>query len=502
MQVVRNPVWRSWRTQRADVLHALGRTAEGWRSSTRSRRLAEEWGTPGPRAGPGWSAAAAAATGAASLRDRGRPAGARPRPARPGAGARGARRTGRRRRSRRAACCAAALAPAEDCGADGPVAADAGPAAPAAGSSVPDGPRPVVPLTPTERRIASMAARRDARPRDRAGAVPHHGGPSHDRRLGDASGWASNREGLRAACHPAERARSRPPSSHRQVTPKFSAAEWSHAPDRGRASRRTRHDHRVRRSAATAGPTPTYTRATRLRGLCGGAVHLPGDPGYDAARMPWNVAVDQRPAAVAYPANADEVAEVVRAAAAAGLRVAPQGTGHNAGPLGDLDDAVLLRTSAMTGVDDRRRAPDRPGRGRRAVARRGRGGRAARPRRAARLLPRRRRRRLLARRRHRLVRPRSSGMAANSVTAVELVLADGTPVRADADTEPGRCSGRSAAAAAASASSPRWSSGSTTSTTAYAGMLVWDQEHAEKVLRAWAAWTADAPDASPRRSGC
>ena len=82
-----------------------------------------------------------------------------------------------------------------------------------------------------------------------------------------------------------------------------------------RAQHRDRHRHRG------------------LRRLCGGAVHLPGDPGYDAARMPWNVAVQQHPAAVAYPADADEVVEVVRAAAAAGLRVAPQGTGHNAGPL-------------------------------------------------------------------------------------------------------------------------------------------------------------------------
>ena len=32
-------------------------------------------------------------------------------------------------------------------------------------------------------------------------------------------------------------------------------------------------------------------RAENLRGLCGGNVELPGDPGYDAARMPWNVAV-------------------------------------------------------------------------------------------------------------------------------------------------------------------------------------------------------------------
>ena len=74
---------------------------------------------------------------------------------------------------------------------------------------------------------------------------------------------------------------------------------------------------------------PVRTHPARL--LCG--VHLPGDPGYDGARMPWNVAVDQRPAAVAVPPTVDEVAAVVRAAAAAGLRVAPQSTGHGAGPL-------------------------------------------------------------------------------------------------------------------------------------------------------------------------
>ena len=65
--------------------------------------------------------------------------------------------------------------------------------------------------------------------------------------------------------------------------------------------------------------------------------------------MPWNLQVDARPAAVAYPAFPDEVADVVRAAASAGLKVAPQGTGHGAPPLaGRLGDAVLLRTSAMT----------------------------------------------------------------------------------------------------------------------------------------------------------
>src|SRR6478735_1091176 len=96
-------------------------------------------------------------------------------------------------------------------------------------------------------------------------------------------------------------------------------------------------------SADHAGAEPSG-RAHLLRGLCAGAVHLPGDPGYDEARMPWNVAVD-------HPATADEVSEIVRAAAASGLKVAPQGTGHNAGPLGALDDVVLLRTSGMTAVE-------------------------------------------------------------------------------------------------------------------------------------------------------
>src|SRR3954464_5181507 len=87
-----------------------------------------------------------------------------------------------------------------------------------------------------------------------------------------------------------------------------------------------------------------------LRDLCGGAVALPGDDGYDAARTGFNLALDQRPAAIAYPADASEVAEVVGCARRAGPRVAGQSTGHNAGPLGDLSATVLVKTSGMAGV--------------------------------------------------------------------------------------------------------------------------------------------------------
>jgi hypothetical protein len=57
-----------------------------------------------------------------------------------------------------------------------------------------------------------------------------------------------------------------------------------------------------------------------LRGLCGGAVLLPGDDAYNAARAAWNLAVDQRPAAIAYPGAPVEVAAARRAGVQAGAR--------------------------------------------------------------------------------------------------------------------------------------------------------------------------------------
>ena len=76
----------------------------------------------------------------------------------------------------------------------------------------------------------------------------------------------------------------------------------------------------------------------------------PGQAGYDQARQAWNLAVDQRPAAIALPESAHDVAVAVGFAREHGLRVAAQGTGHNAGPLGDLADTVLIKTHAMRKV--------------------------------------------------------------------------------------------------------------------------------------------------------
>ena len=81
-----------------------------------------------------------------------------------------------------------------------------------------------------------------------------------------------------------------------------------------------------------------------------GDLSRPGDPEWDIARQAWQLAVDQQPAAVVHAASVDDVILTVDAARELGLRVAPQGTGHNAAPLGPLDGTILLKTSAMRGV--------------------------------------------------------------------------------------------------------------------------------------------------------
>jgi FAD/FMN-containing dehydrogenase len=77
---------------------------------------------------------------------------------------------------------------------------------------------------------------------------------------------------------------------------------------------------------------------------------LPGDADWDQARQTFNLLLDQRPEAIAFPADEREVAAAIAFARERGLQVAPQATGHNAGPLGSLEQTMILNTSALTGV--------------------------------------------------------------------------------------------------------------------------------------------------------
>ncbi|TDC68194.1 FAD-binding oxidoreductase [Actinomadura sp. GC306] len=82
-----------------------------------------------------------------------------------------------------------------------------------------------------------------------------------------------------------------------------------------------------------------------LRGVIRGRVHAAGDDAFEAARRPWNRAVDQPVRAVVEAADADDVAALVRHARLAGLTVATQPSGHGAS--GDTGEVILLRTARL-----------------------------------------------------------------------------------------------------------------------------------------------------------
>ena len=174
---------------------------------------------------------------------------------------------------------------------------------------------------------------------------------------------------------------------------------------------------------------------SRLASMLEGKIVIPQHARFDEARQAWNLAVDQRPAAVVFPESTQDVAAAILFAREFGQQVAAQGTGHNARPLGSLEDTILLKTERM------RRVTIDP------VAR------TARVEAGALWLE-----VVEAAAQHRLAAlagsspdvgvvgytlgggvsllGRKYGLAANAVRAIELVTADGSLVRADRDNEP------------------------------------------------------------------
>ncbi len=257
-------------------------------------------------------------------------------------------------------------------------------------------------------------------------------------------------------------------------------------------------DASPRRRSDTRGMTrsislrPADPIPATLQSSIAGDVLIPGDHGYDKARRAWNLAVDQRPSMVVLAESSDDVAEAVRYARTHGMRIAPQGTGHGSLPLEPLEGTMLLKTSRMRGVDvfpEARIARTAAGALWQDVTfPAGRHGLAA----LAGTSP-----NVgvtgytlgggmgwLARR---------YGLAANSVTAVELVTPDGRLVRADADHEP------------ALLWAVRGGGGSVGVVTAlemrlypvgelYAGVLFFPIRRSSEVLHAWREWTEGVPD--------
>lgn len=229
-----------------------------------------------------------------------------------------------------------------------------------------------------------------------------------------------------------------------------------------------------------------------LRAALEGDAVVPGDPGWDAARQAWNLTADQHPALVVLAHSAADVAATVRFAAANGLRVAPQSTGHGASSMGDLAGTILLRTSRLTAVSvdpTARTASVEAGALWRDV--------------------------VAPATEHGLTGlhglsgtvgvagyvlgggigwlTRRHGFASSHVRAFEVVGADGQPARVDAASDPELFwalrggGGRPVVVTAFELELFALCE-------AYAGALMWPIEAAEAVVEAWRAWIASAPD--------
>ena len=244
--------------------------------------------------------------------------------------------------------------------------------------------------------------------------------------------------------------------------------------------------------------TPTLTvTATEvagigvLRDLLDGEVFTPADPEWNEARLAWNLAADQHPAAVVYAESAADVVAVVGYARDNRLHVTTQGTGHFANTIASFDDTILLKTSRLRDLEidpEAQTARAEAGVLWQEVS--------------------------LAAAEHGLAAlagsagdvgvvgytlggglgwlARRYGLAANSVVAVELVTADGRHVRTDRDNEPDLFW------------AVRGGGGSFGIVTAiefalypvaevYAGVLFFPFERSAEILNAWREWVEDTP---------
>src|SRR5262249_26566493 len=80
-----------------------------------------------------------------------------------------------------------------------------------------------------------------------------------------------------------------------------------------------------------------------LRTAVTGGGFVPGQDGYDQARQAWNLAGGERPAVGGIAESPADVARAVRFARSREMRIAPPGTRHGAAPPEPPGGAMLLR---------------------------------------------------------------------------------------------------------------------------------------------------------------
>ena len=90
--------------------------------------------------------------------------------------------------------------------------------------------------------------------------------------------------------------------------------------------------------------------ARRDLGSFSGELIGPGDSAYEEARPVYNAMIDRHPALIARCTDAADVIAVVGHARSEGIPLAVRGGGHNGGGLGSVDDGIVLDLSGMRGV--------------------------------------------------------------------------------------------------------------------------------------------------------
>jgi FAD/FMN-containing dehydrogenase len=82
-----------------------------------------------------------------------------------------------------------------------------------------------------------------------------------------------------------------------------------------------------------------------------GEIVLPDDPGYDGARAVWNGMADRRPAIVVRPTGVDDVVSALRFAREEELAIAVRCGGHSIPGLSTCDDGIVIDLSRMRSVE-------------------------------------------------------------------------------------------------------------------------------------------------------
>jgi FAD/FMN-containing dehydrogenase len=98
------------------------------------------------------------------------------------------------------------------------------------------------------------------------------------------------------------------------------------------------------------------TRHAALRGRIESGVILPGDTGYDEARVLWNAEIQRRPEVIVTCRSAQEVAWAVTHAVEGDLEISVRGGGHNTAGLAVGDDGIMIHLGLLNQV---RVDPDR-----------------------------------------------------------------------------------------------------------------------------------------------